>query len=63
MKYKSIFHYAQLGGVVCEMMAGSYFSKSPLNSAITMILILIFMPVIMLFLAFVIFLFLQIMGM
>jgi amino acid transporter len=49
MPSKSIFHYAQMGGLLCEIIAGSFFKRKPCCAFTLISLVFIFLPCIVLF--------------
>eukprot|EP00347_Sterkiella_histriomuscorum_P012497 403368354 len=49
LPYNNIFHYAQMGGLLCELTAGSFFKRKPCCTYILIALMLIFFPLIVWF--------------
>ena len=49
MPYKSVFHYFQAGGLICEMLAGSFFRKKPCCSITLLVIVFITLPLIIWF--------------
>ena len=49
LPYKSVFHYSQYGGLVCEMIGGSFVRKRKCVAFLLTSSIIIFLPVIVIF--------------